>query len=258
MRGYLRETCIVHCGFAILLCTTALHSLASQTASRQEVSPSVSISLPSNIPSQTVQIVYHMVGPFGGSGGYTEKRVGLHSYEIAASVEGKAATEIKMMAYAAGCEIQTFVIRLAEDSRVKQEFECQPVRSVMLSGQIVPSELVRDKNAELVITYMAFWAHEFFGIVDGAVAEIRLATVSPDANGMFQVELPLFSADVTPSSSQPRASLHVWLRNSKTWNPIASSLEPEVPELRSEDHDLQIRPDYPSGLKFTAWPSSKP
>jgi hypothetical protein len=205
-----------------------------------------------------VQIVYFMVGPFGGSGGYIEGRAGLHSYEIAPSVEGKAATEIRMLVYAAGCEIQIFVVPLADTSRVKREFECQPVRSVMLSGQIVPNDLVRDKNAELIVTYIAFWAHEFFGIVDGSVAEIRLASISPDANGTFQVELPQFRKDAMQSSSQPRASLHVLLRDSKTLNPIAYNLQPDVPGLRSEDHGLRIPLDYPSGLKFTAWPSSEP
>ena len=245
---------MVRCAFVILLGMAALQSSASQTPSRPEISPSVSISLPPSIPSETVQIAYHLVGPFGGYGGYTEQQAGLHFYEIAASVEGKAAIEIRMIVYASGCEIQTFVLPLADDSRVKQEFECQRVPSVMLSGQIVPNDLVRDKNAELIITYMAFWAHEFFGIVDGPVAEFRLATVSPDANGMFQVDLPHFSADAMPSSSQPRASLRLMLRDSKTWNHIASNLEPEVPEFRFEDHSLRIRSYYPSGLKFTAGP----
>jgi len=246
------------CAFAILLFAAALQSLASQTTSGQGISPSVSILLPSNVPSEAVRIVYFMVGPFGGSGGYAEQRAGLRSYEVAASVDGKAASEIKMIVYASGCEIQTFVVPLADDSRVKQEFECKPVRSVVLSGQIVPRDLVQNKNAELVITYMAFWAHEFFGITDGAVAEIRLATVSPDENGMFQVDLPRFSEGAAPSSSQAGASLHLMLRDSKTWNPIAYNLEPKVIELRSADHGLRIRSAYPIGLKFTAWPSSGP
>jgi hypothetical protein len=245
---------VVRGTFAILLGMAALQSLASQTPSRQEISPSVSISLPPNIPSETVQIAYHLVGPFGGYGGYTDQRAGLHFYEIAASVEGRAATEVRLIVYASGCEIQTFVLPLAEDSIVKKEFECQPIRSVTLSGQIAPNELARDNNAELIVTYMAFWAHEFFGIVDGAVAELRLATVSPDANGMFQVDLPQFNADVTPSTSEPRASLCLMLRDSKTWNHIASNLEPEVPELRFVDHSLRIQSYYPSGLKFTAGP----
>src|SRR5713226_3651294 len=202
---------MLRCAFAILLCTAVLQTLASQTTSRQRIPPSVSISLPSNVPSETVQIVYFMVGPFGGSGGYTEQRAGLRSYEIAASVEGKAANEIRMMVYATGCEIHTFVVPLTDDSRVEKEFECQAVRSVMLSGQILPNDLVRDKNTELVITYRAFWAQQFFGIVDGAVAEIRLATVSPDANGMFQVDLPQFRVGASPSASEPGASLHLML-----------------------------------------------
>ena len=127
-----------------------------------------------------------------------------------------------------------------------------------LSGQIVPSELVRDQNAELVITYLAFWAHEFFGIVDGAVAQIRVATVSPDSNGMFQVDLPQFSMDASRPASEPGATLQLTLRDSKTWNHIADNLEPKAAELRTEDHGLRIRSDYPSDLKFTVWVSTGP
>jgi hypothetical protein len=240
--------------FAIILAIAVAQSLPSQTPSSPEVAPSVSVSLPPNMPSETVQIIYFMVGPFGGYGGYTKQQVGLHSYEIAASVEGEAATEIRMIVYAQGCEIQTFVVPVADDSSVKRRFECQPVQSVVLSGQIVPNELVQDKNAELIVTYMAFWGHQFFGITDGAVAEFRLATVSPDANGMFQVDLPLFSVDDLPPSSQSRASLRLMLRDSKTLNHIAFNLEPELQELGSDDHGLRIKSYYPSGLKFTAGP----
>lgn len=241
--------------FAILLGTGFAILGITDSCSKSESFPSVSVSLPSNVPSETVQIVYYLVGPFGGRGGYVKQGAGLHSYEIASSVEGKAAIEIRMIVYASGCEIQTFVVPLADDSRVKKKFECQRVATAKLSGQIVPTELVRGNNAELVVTYMAHWAHGFFGIVDGAVAELRLATVSPDENGMFQVNLPQFSADAASSSSQRRASLRLTLRNSKTWNPIVSSLEPEVPEFRLEDHSLRIQSYYPTVLRFIAGPS---
>ncbi|HKV62286.1 MAG TPA: hypothetical protein VJO16_10255 [Candidatus Acidoferrum sp.] len=61
-----------------------------------------------------------------------------------------------MMVYAPGCEIQKFIVPLADNSRVDREFECQPVQWIVLSGQIVPNDLVRDKNAELIVSYMAF------------------------------------------------------------------------------------------------------
>jgi len=214
--------------------------------------PSVSISLPPDILSETVQISYFLVGPFGGHGGYTTDLAGVHSYEIPTTVDGKAATEIRMIVYASGCEIQQFVIPLAEDSRVNQEFPCQPVQTVKLSGKIVPDALVRDTNAELVVTYMAYWAHAFYGIADGFVTGFNIATVSPDANGMFQVDLPYFSVDAEASSSEQRASLRLMLRDSKTWNHIAPILEPEKQDLRLQEHGLRIRSQYPEGLIFTA------
>jgi hypothetical protein len=191
-----------------------------------------------------------MYGPFGGYGGYARQQAGQRCYTIAASVEGKAASEIRMIVYAPGCDFQTFVLPLVEGSRLKQEFECQPARSVTLSGQIVPGELAQQENAELLMIYTAYWAHELSNIVDGEVAEFRLATVSPDANVRFQVDLPYFSVVATPSPSELRAGVRLKLRDSKTWNPISPSLQPVMPNFRSEDHNLRIELFYPDGLEF--------
>lgn len=231
-----------------------LLSLLPQTPKTASFLPSVSISLPPDVLSETVQISYFLVGPFGGYGGYVAQRTGVHSYEIPTVVEGKAATEIRMIVYASGCEIHQFVLPLTEHSRVNQEFQCQRAESVRLSGKIVPTALVSDNKAELVVTYMAYWAHGFYGITDGFVTRFHVATVSPDANGMFQVDLPYFRADVESSSPQQRASFQLMLLDSKTWNPIASNLEPENQALRLEVHGLRIRSHYPDDLLFTAEP----
>ena len=237
---------------AILLGMAGLLPQSAQTPKTASSLASVSISLPPDILSETVQISYFLVGPFGGYGGYVAQRTGVHSYEIPTMVEGKAATEIRMIVYASGCEIQQFVLPLAEHSRVNQEFQCQRAETVRLSGKIVPTALVSDNNAELVVTYMAYWAHGFYGITDGIVTEFRVATVSPDANGMFEIDLPYFSADTEASSSQRRASFRLMLRDSKTWNLIAFNLEPEKQELRLQEHGLRIRSQYPDDLIFTA------
>jgi hypothetical protein len=181
--------------FAILPGMPGLLPQTIQTKANAEFLPFVSISLPPDVLSETVQLSYFPVGPFGGNGGCATQRAGVHSYEIPAFVEGNAATEIRMIVYNSGCEIQTFVIPLANDSRVNQKFACQRVAVVKLPGQITPSELVRDNHAGLVVTYMARWAQGFYEIADGFAAEFRLATVSPGANGTFQVDLPYFSAD---------------------------------------------------------------
>jgi len=215
-------------------------------------SPSVSVLLPANIPSEAVQISYFLIGPFGGYGGYTEQQPGLRSYEISAVVDGKAASEIRIIVYASGCEIKTYTFPLAEHSAVRQKFDCQRAATVRLAGQIIPAELATENNAELVVNYMAYWAHVFFGIRDGTVIEFQLAAVSPDSHGAFQVELPYFAADVAGSSSQPRAGFRLTLRDSKTWNLIAFNLEPQEADLRLEEHSLKIRSRYPNSLNFTA------
>jgi hypothetical protein len=238
---------------AILLAMAGLLTQSAQTPKTAIFLPSVSISLPPDILSETVQISYHLVGPFGGYGGYAAQRTGVHPYEIPTMVDDKAATEIRMIIYASGCEIQQFVLPLPKHSRVSQEFPCQRVETVKLSGKIVPNELVRDNDAELVVTYMPNWAHDFYGISDGLVTEFHLATVSPDVDGIFQVDLPYFSADVE-ASSQQRASFWLMLRDSKTWNHIAPNLEPEKQELRLKEHGLRIRSHYPDDLIFTAEP----
>jgi hypothetical protein len=238
--------------FLSVLVVSALLPIRVQIASMQSDFPSVSVLLPANISSETVQISYFLIGPFGGYGDYTKQRRGLQSYEIPAAVEGKAAREIRMIVYASGCEIETFVFPLTEGSRVRQKFECKRAATVHLVGQIVPTELATKSNAELVVNYMAYWAHEFFGIMDGRVTEFQLATVSPDSRGAFQVELPYFAADIADSSSQQRAGFRLTLRDSKTWNPIADSLEPQDTDLQLEVPNLAIRSHYPNGLKFTA------
>jgi len=85
--------------------------------------------------------------------------------------------------YASGCEIQKFVIPLTEQSPVIREFTCQRVEPIRLSGQIEPNELAKYGNAELVITYRAWWAHGFFGIADGPVTHFELAKMSPQVDG---------------------------------------------------------------------------
>jgi hypothetical protein len=227
-------------------------ALKAQIASKRNDFPSVSVLLPANIPSETVQISYFLIGPFGGYGDYTNQQPGLGSYEISTLVEGKAASEIRIIVYASGCEIKTFVLPLMEHSRVEQGFECQRAATVHLSGQIVPTELARGNNAELVVDYMAYWAHEFFGFADGPVTEFQLAAVSPDSDGNFQVELPYFLPDVADSPSQRKAGLSLTLRDAKTGNLIASNLQPQDPDLRLEEHSFKIESHYPNGLKFIA------
>jgi hypothetical protein len=109
----------------VLLVMSGFPSLEAQIPPTQDDFPSVSVVLPANVPSETVQISYFLIGPFGGYDQRTKQQPGLHSYQISSLVEGKPAREIRMIIYASGFEMKTLVLPLKEDSGVEQEFECQ-------------------------------------------------------------------------------------------------------------------------------------
>lgn len=222
----------------------------SRTPAQADDLSFVSIALPQDVRSENVQISYYLVGPFGGYGGYAAKQSGVTSYQIPTVIDGKAATEIRAIVYASGCEIQKFAIPLTEQSPVIREFTCQRVEPIRLSGQIEPNELAKYGNAELVITYRAWWAHGFFGIADGPVTHFELAKMSPQADGSFDVDLSMSGGE--PTLSETQASVCLMLRDSRTLNHIASNLEPDDAQLRSEDRCLQTRTFYPTEMKFTA------
>ena len=195
--------CMFRCILVILVGLGSFLIGATRAPAQAEDLPSVSIVLPTSVPSESVQISYYLVGGFGGYRGYVARQFGVTSYQIPTVVQGKAANEFRAIVYASGCEIQRLVIPLSEQSRASREFVCQPVETVRLSGQIVPNELARYGNAEVVFTYMARWAHGFFGITDGFVTHFELAKMSPQADGRFDVNLPLISQEAT----EPQASM---------------------------------------------------
>ena len=211
--------------------------------------PAVSISLPANVPSETVQIRYFMSGSFGGYGGLIEPKPNLTAYEIEASTQGKPANELKILVYAAGCGFQTFELDLSQLTNSNEQFVCDRLPRTRISGE-VPGELMLNANAQLSVHYMAFWANTFFGIKDGMVPDFQLVTAAPDADGHFLVDIPDFSADKTASSYQEDASLSFRLRDSKTGNNIAFDLKPARPEYRTETQELKLLPSYAGDVKF--------
>ena len=235
--------------FALLVSMAGLRSTAQNPPT--STSPLVSISLPPSIPSELFQIFYLLSGPFGGASGYVQQHANLRAYEILASKDGHVATGIKILVYAPGCKIQRIDLALPKTSIVTKDFVCHGLPNVTLMGQIKPAQKPSMENGQLEINYMAYWAHEFFGIADGPVFEIRLGPVSVGNNGMFRVELPDFSLELPASASfQPSASLRLHLRDEKTGNPIVDNLIPELPEFRSPEGHLIISSAYPADLQF--------
>ena len=175
----------------LLATSQDINSAGNQDTDSQKY-PTIRLNLPADVPSNSVHIFYYMTGPFGGFGSFVGLDKDKSAYEIVASVDGKPANRVKIIAYAAGCQIETFDIPMVSQT-ASQQLSCVPLEQKILRGQITPPPSTQ-QAVEVEVTYLAMWGLPFFGINDGFVTAIPVATGIPDQNGDFEVTLPDFGA----------------------------------------------------------------
>jgi hypothetical protein len=211
------------------------------------------VTLPPGVPSENVHINYVLGGRFGAYGAFARPIANADVYSIPTSVESEPAESIQMVAWAPGCETRTFNVKLPERAHNELQFECTILPMVTLTGRIHPVDLIQGKPSEVSIWYLADWECKFFGLADCMVPQFEVATVKPDANGFFEVELPDFSSDPIAGDKHRwggfAGEFRLVLRETKTWNPIAS-LQVELSDLRTPGGGLKIMAAYPSDLVF--------
>jgi hypothetical protein len=85
------------------------------------------------------------------------------------------------------------------------------------------------------------------------VPQFGVAVAKPNADGFFEVELPDFTSDPIADDKKRwggfTGEFRVVLRETKTWNPIAS-LRVELSDFRTPGGRLKIMAAYPSDLVF--------
>jgi hypothetical protein len=175
-------------GGFVLLAGWAAGARAQPEIPQQQI-PEVSLYLPADVAAETVQINYFMTGPFGGYGSFVRTEQGRALYEIPAGVDGKPAANVKIIAFIPGCEIATLDIAMQGISETRT-LGCRALGTIRLHGRILPAALAQGPGSEVKVIYVADWDHAFFGIMDGMVTMAHFATVIPDENGRFEVELP--------------------------------------------------------------------
>jgi hypothetical protein len=99
--------------------------------------------------------------------------------------------------------------------------------------------------SEIEVTYLADWDHRFFGIEDGPVTTIRVATAFPDQMGQFEIPLPDFHAQ----SDLGDGEFQFTLRQTRTRNIIAF-LQPTGSLVGSRG--LKVQASYPPLVHFSA------
>ncbi len=213
--------------------------------------PKLSILLPANTLSDKFEVRYVLYGSFGASGGYiSPNRDSTGVVKIPLSVDGKIANAIKLFAWAPGCQFATYDLSVHQ-SDMQELYTCNPLSTVTLHGQIADKSLVQAASSEIRVDYLAGWACQFFGLWDCMVPQISLGTVTVDADGRFEIELPDFARDPASSDSKSSSEFQFSLRKVKTWNLIAF-LDPELKVPHSGGGGLRPASSYSEPVIFSA------
>ena len=206
------------------------------------------IRLPPEIRSEQVQATYSLSGPFGVHRDFLRAEPEVNVYQIGTSVNHQAAESLKVILYAPGCQIVTISVRSLSGSERAADVTCEDLPPITFNGRVDLPEALRRRAYEVEITYMAYWAHDFFGIQDGVITTFHLARVTPDEGGAFQVPLPNFTKDGATESFRRDAGIRFIARERDTGNLVSLLAPANVPG--NNLYDLPIKPKYPSEVIF--------
>jgi hypothetical protein len=229
--------------------------LLGEAGRGQEEEPApFEIRLPPEIRSEQVQASYCLTGPFGTYCDLLKAEPERNVYQIGTSVNHQAAETLKLIVYASGCQIVTTAVPSLSESEKTADVPCEDLPPMTFNGRVELPEPLRRRPYEVEITYIAYWAYDFFHIPEGPATTFRLARVTPDERGAFQVLLPNFSKDAVTKSFHSNAGLHFIARERDTGN-LVSFLVPANVQGKNW-HDLPLKPKYPAEVIFKPGPES--
>lgn len=180
-----------------------------------------------------------MTGAFGGYGGYADVGKEQSTYEIVAAVKDVPAATIKLVAYLPGCQIESIDRRIQSPEETLQ-LSCVPLAQIPLRGQIASNSKVLP-GSRIEVNYLAEWASEFFGIMDGPVTSIRIADADVDQNGLFTVSVPDFHTQFNLGEGGFQFVLREASGNRTILRPVDDS---------ARFHCLKVQAFYPSLIRL--------
>jgi hypothetical protein len=239
----------------LLLAGTILVALAAQVARAQTRPPldnSFLLRLPESVDTTDLSVFYFMTGPFGGYGSFLRAKSKTWDYVIDISHEGKSAETLKAIIYCPGYGIELVEVpSLAQSTSRSAGIALKPLSAVRLTGRVKLPENRRVNDLKMEVVYSAYWSHRFYGITDGPVVVIKVASVRLSKDGTFSIMVPDFAADPSVNSFEDRGALRLMIRESETGN-IPYTLEREG----QAGHEMEIRigEGYDGELTLSAIP----
>ena len=236
------------CLFATAICLTVTVD-AFQNAVTGQV---YRLQFPDGVELAGLEIRYQLTGPFGGVGSFVRTDPAVREYALDTSYEGRPARALKAIVYSPGFRFVLLEEPALQERRARTTtINLEPLNSIPLSGEMVLARPVSGLTIEA--RYHASWAHEFFGIADGAVMELTVARSTIATDGTFTLKVPDFVRDPALSAyvGQSLGSLRLLVRESATGN-IPYTLE-DV-QHRGRPAELAVAASYQRNLQLVVAP----
>ena len=224
----------------MLLVVLIVFSVLPSRGQENDQADRFEIRIPPAIRKRDAQLRYFLTGPFGGYG-EAARRVEA-GFVIPTRVEGEPAEHLKAVIYVAGCQLVTLDIGSIRDFNGAADFICNELPAFTLKGKIILPEDPARQSYFVEANYMAYWAHNFFGIADGIVTSFSLGRFTPDRQGVFQFRLPDFSKDQATRSFKLDAGIQFIARERATLNILAHLVPSDSPPGRVDMPILKTLP----------------
>jgi hypothetical protein len=223
--------------------------VSSANAQSPPQTPVLRLFLPGNIPSDKIEVDYALYGTFGAHSRYGRAKPDSAFVEIPLVVEGSTANEVKVLAWAPGCRVEEFDIKVG-GLDLHDSYSCDQLPFVLLAGQVDQSVALRQRRtAEVRVDYLAGWGCSFFGFSDCMVPQFSIGTAKIDPTGRFEISLPDFSSDPAYKALSATDGFEIVLRQVNTED---ISLRPRSKLLRTLDGSLKAASVYPNPVLFVA------
>jgi hypothetical protein len=204
----------------VLASLTLFGSDAELSRSQQPLNnQGFSLHFPRTIDTASLSIRYFLGGAFGGYGGFVRTEPDTWDYTIETSYEGKPAKTLKAFVFCHGYEVQLLDIPSLDDSADRSvALDLRPLPLIQLSGKVILPKPDGNRSLRIHANYQAYWDHEFFGLIDGAVNSFDVASAVLSEDGSFSMMVPDFAHDPAVNSFKDRGALELMIRDAKTGN----------------------------------------
>lgn len=153
------------------------------------------------VPIERCSIYTYQTGDFGGLSMPSMPPFGAGMgtvYTIRTGSNGRPARTLKAAVWCPGFASQAIEVADLVGARPEASVPLTPLRSVMITGSILPSEDgVSLAGAELVVWYQALWVSALFGQTDGFTPQWEVARTRIATDSSFRLEVPDFMNDPT-------------------------------------------------------------